>query len=155
MPTRVHLTGGDREWTVEVTEREAELLEPGQTLTVTRHPDQRLAVATGAGRVEGVAVRHRDEVWVTISGRVLVFTVGRQGLRHVGVERDALMVPMPSTVVRVAVQPNQTVRHGDLLVALEAMKMELTVRAPRDGVVRAVHCREGELVPAGKVLVDM
>jgi 3-methylcrotonyl-CoA carboxylase alpha subunit len=35
------------------------------------------------------------------------------------------------------------------------MKMELPIRAPRDGVVTAVHCREGDLVQPGVVLVDL
>ena len=38
---------------------------------------------------------------------------------------------------------------------LEAMKMELAVRAPRDGVVTAVHCRAGELVQPGVTLVEI
>jgi len=37
---------------------------------------------------------------------------------------------------------------------LEAMKMELPIRAPHDGTIAAVHCREGELVQPGTVLVE-
>jgi 3-methylcrotonyl-CoA carboxylase alpha subunit len=62
---------------------------------------------------------------------------------------------MSATVVRIAVKSGDRVHQGDLLVALEAMKMELPIRAPRDGVVTAVHCREGELVQPGTALVDM
>ena len=43
----------------------------------------------------------------------------------------------------------------DVLIALEAMKMELPIRAPRDGVVKAVHCQPGELVQPGQVLLDL
>jgi len=41
-----------------------------------------------------------------------------------------------------------------VLIVLEAMKMELPLRAPHDGVIAAVDCREGELVQPGKVLVE-
>ena len=62
---------------------------------------------------------------------------------------DALTPPMSATVVRIAVKPGDAVRHGDVLIALEAMKMELPIRAPRDGVVAPIHCHEGELVQPG------
>jgi 3-methylcrotonyl-CoA carboxylase alpha subunit len=61
---------------------------------------------------------------------------------------------MPATVVRIAVKPGDAVENGDVLIALEAMKMELPIRAPRDGVVLAVHCREGELVRPDQELLE-
>ena len=69
--------------------------------------------------------------------------------------RYELTAPMPATVVKVLVTPGQTVRHGDTLVVLEAMKMELPLRAPSDGTVAAVHCREGELVQPERTLVEL
>ena len=47
------------------------------------------------------------------------------------------------------------VKRGDALVILEAMKMELPVRAGVAGSVRAVHCREGELVQPGLPLIEI
>jgi acetyl-CoA carboxylase biotin carboxylase subunit len=66
----------------------------------------------------------------------------------------ALVAPMPATVIKVQVKPGDAVKKGDSVVLLEAMKMELPVRALGDGVVAAVRCREGELVPADAVLVE-
>jgi 3-methylcrotonyl-CoA carboxylase alpha subunit len=62
---------------------------------------------------------------------------------------------MPATVVKVLVAPGQAVRHGDTLVVLEAMKMELPIRAPGDATVKAVNCREGELVQPDRALVEL
>jgi 3-methylcrotonyl-CoA carboxylase alpha subunit len=62
---------------------------------------------------------------------------------------------MSATVVRIHVQPGDRVEAGDPLVVLEAMKMELPIRAPRDATVRAVHCREGELVQPEMILVEL
>lgn len=67
----------------------------------------------------------------------------------------ALAAPMPATVVATPAEHGQPVRAGDVLVVLEAMKMELTIRAPRDGVVDALHCRRGDLVQPGVPLVTM
>ncbi len=67
----------------------------------------------------------------------------------------SLAAPMPATVVKILVAPGQVVRHGDTLVVLEAMKMELPIRAPGDGTVKAVNCREGELVQPDRALIEL
>ncbi len=66
-----------------------------------------------------------------------------------------LNTPMPATVVKILVAPGQRVRHGDTLVVVEAMKMELPIRAPGDASVKAVNCREGELVQPDRALVEL
>jgi len=67
----------------------------------------------------------------------------------------ALTAPMPATVVRILVEPGAKVTKGDTVVVLEAMKMELPVRAASDGTVESVTCSEGELVGADQTLVTM
>ena len=65
------------------------------------------------------------------------------------------MAPMPATVVKVLVGPGQSVAEGDTVLVLEAMKMELPIRAPRAGLIAAVHCAQGDLVQPGVALVDL
>jgi biotin carboxyl carrier protein len=78
------------------------------------------------------------------------------GHHHPGTQPAAqLAAPMPATVVKILVQPGQQVHRGDTLVVLEAMKMELPVRAPGDATVKAVNCREGELVQPDRALVEL
>jgi 3-methylcrotonyl-CoA carboxylase alpha subunit len=62
---------------------------------------------------------------------------------------------MPATVVKLLVKPGDAVKKGDTLVVLEAMKMELPLRADGDATVTAVNCREGDLVQPDAVLVEM
>jgi biotin carboxyl carrier protein len=62
---------------------------------------------------------------------------------------------MPATVLKVPVKPGDTVKKGEVVVLLEAMKMELPIRAPSDAIVAAVVCREGELVQADATLVEL
>ena len=66
-----------------------------------------------------------------------------------------LSAPMPATVVTILVTAGQAVKQGETLVVLEAMKMELPIRAPVDAVVQAVNCREGELVQPERALVEL
>jgi biotin carboxyl carrier protein len=68
---------------------------------------------------------------------------------------QSLSAPMPATVIRVLVAAGSGVKKGDTLVLLEAMKMELPIRSLSDGTISAVRCREGELVKADQILVEM
>jgi 3-methylcrotonyl-CoA carboxylase alpha subunit len=68
---------------------------------------------------------------------------------------QSFTAPMPATVLKVLVQPGAAVKKGDALIILEAMKMELPIRATGDAVVTAVRCREGQLVQSDAVLIEL
>jgi acetyl/propionyl-CoA carboxylase alpha subunit len=74
--------------------------------------------------------------------------------RRRGAAEESLTAPMPASVIKVNAKPGDSVRKGDVVVLLEAMKMELPLRAASDATVAAVHCREGELVQGEAVLVE-
>lgn len=101
-----------------------------------------------------------DDCWAFCNGRVYRAVpagdseAGRAAGRahHVA---QSLTAPMPATVIKVLVAPGAHVKKGDSVLVLEAMKMELPVRAPADATVTAVNCREGELVQPDKVLVAL
>lgn len=84
---------------------------------------------------------------------LLTTAVGTRGARHVGVQH--VTAPMPATVLKVLARQGQSVGKGDTLVIVEAMKMELPLRASADAVVKTVRCREGELVAPDAVLVEL
>lgn len=62
--------------------------------------------------------------------------------------------PIAGTVVRVAAQPGQAMQVGDVLLVLEAMKMETNITAPLAAHVAAVNVKIGEAVRTGQVLVE-
>ncbi|MGD9755751.1 MAG: biotin carboxylase N-terminal domain-containing protein, partial [Acidimicrobiia bacterium] len=70
-------------------------------------------------------------------------------------EPGALRAPMQGTVVEVAVQPGEEVRAGQLLVVMEAMKMEHELRAATGGVVLEVAAAPGDTVLTGTVLLRL
>ncbi len=67
----------------------------------------------------------------------------------------SLTAPMPAVVRSVRVSEGDRVREGDAMVVLEAMKLQLEVRTPVAGTVSAVHVREGDVVAAGAVLIEI
>jgi propionyl-CoA carboxylase alpha chain len=64
-----------------------------------------------------------------------------------------LVAPMPGNVLQVAVEEGQQVTKGELLLILEAMKMEHRITAPHDGVVAELRVTQGEQVEADSILV--
>jgi 3-methylcrotonyl-CoA carboxylase alpha subunit len=66
-----------------------------------------------------------------------------------------LEAPMPGKVIAVMVAPGQAVHRGDGVLVVEAMKMENTLRAPRDGTVRSLAVTVGDMVSPGVVLVEI
>ncbi len=122
-------------------------------------------LADGRVRIDGAepiaplphapAVAAGDVRWVFLDGETYQFRVLRGTRRRAAGHAGSLSAPMPATVLRLNVSPGDRVRHGDTLIVLEAMKMELPVRAPSDSVVGAVHCREGDLVQPGVSLIDL
>jgi len=126
--------------------------------------------------VDGTSHRvvfHRELGDLTIDGIRRGYTVTRHGPEAVvasargsvavtDVERfpepgsseaaGSLVAAMPGTVVKVDVEPGDRVSRGDLVVTLEAMKMEHAIRAPHDGRVASVGAQPGDVVDAGVVL---
>lgn len=68
---------------------------------------------------------------------------------------NSVSAPMPGTVLEVKVTPGQAVNAGDVLVILEAMKMENEIMAPAAGTVDTVPAAKGASVNAGDVLVTL
>lgn len=157
MPARLHLSG-DGDWDAQVAGDCVTLDGDGATTSVSvqRGDADRVTVTSPDGAVTAVAAVRGDVVWVGVDGHVFELRVRHGARRRASTaDEDALSPPMSATVVRILVAPGATVTTGDVLIALEAMKMELAIRAPRDGVVKAIHCREGELVQPGTVLLEL
>ncbi len=74
---------------------------------------------------------------------------------HTGAKGNSLVAPMQSTVVKIAVSEGQQVSEGDLVVVLEAMKMEQPLTAHRSGTVASINVEAGTTISAGTRLLDI
>ena len=62
---------------------------------------------------------------------------------------------MPCRIVSVNTEPGAPVKRGDVLLVIEAMKVQMRLTAPRDGVIAAVRAQPGELVDDGAELISL
>ncbi|MBQ8005176.1 MAG: biotin/lipoyl-binding protein, partial [Clostridia bacterium] len=68
---------------------------------------------------------------------------------------NAIKAPMQGNIMKVNVQPGTAVKKGDVLLVLEAMKMENDIKAPEDGTVASVNVKSGDTVATDDVLLTM
>ncbi len=96
--------------------------------------------------------------WVTVGGQTFILTKSTAGARrsqHGHHAQDELTAPMPGQVRAVNVTEGESVTKGQTLLVLEAMKMEIRVAAPRDGVVGKLFVQQGQTVEREQVLVEI
>lgn len=150
----------------------------GQSHTVRLEPgaEGRFTAWIGERRIEAQAARLPDGSWrLVIDGQAQrVYAAARKDERHVFVEGSSyvltageprrkragsasggdLTAQMPGQVTRVLVAAGEAVHHGQTLVILEAMKMEIRVTAPDEGRVQRVLVQAGQVVERGQALVE-
>jgi 3-methylcrotonyl-CoA carboxylase alpha subunit len=100
--------------------------------------------------------RHQDTLFVLVGGTTWTLDLIDPLLppKTEGAGGDRLIAPMPGRIVTVDTRPGAQVKRGDVLLVLEAMKVQMRLSAPRDGVVAAVRVQPGELVDDGAELVS-
>jgi pyruvate carboxylase len=136
-------------------------MEPGEEITAEIDPGKTLEI-----RLQAVGETHEDgdvRVFFELNGQPRVIRVpnraikGKTAAKPKAVEGNPAHVgaPMPGSVAAVMVTAGQKVNAGDLLVTIEAMKMETGIHADRPGVVKALHVHPGSQIEAKDLLVEM
>ena len=144
MPTgkSYHATMGDKKIDLEILQAEngrLDLLIDGQRIT---------AYVSSANKKR----------WVTVNGQTLILTKSsgarkeRHGHHHAAGE---LTAPMPGQVRGVNVGEGEVVTKGQTLLVLEAMKMEIRIHSPQNGVVKNLFVKQGQTVEREQILIDI
>ncbi len=122
---------------------------------------ERIRATLGSATFEGSVTRERDALIVTVGDATATLRptpppAGSGGKRPgAGAADGTIVAPMPGKIVKIAVAEGDTVAERTLLLVLEAMKMEHRIESTAPATVRAIHVREGAVVPAGTPLVDL
>ncbi len=108
-------------------------------------------------RQKAVVAHIGDDWWIHTGGRSyhLVWQTPLPLPGLLATAAGSLRAPMPGQVIAVNVQAGESVKQGDVLMTLEAMKMEHRIEAPYDGVVEAIHFAQGDSVQADAALLEI
>jgi len=101
------------------------------------------------------AARAGDVAGVFYGGETWRFAKAPSRAARAAEEEHALTAPMPGRILAVHVAEGDRVEKGQVLVVLEAMKMEHAVKSPRAGVVAGLAAEPGKMVGLGDVLLDV
>ena len=136
-------------------------MEPGEEITAEIDPGKTLEI-----RLQAVSETNEDgeaKVFFELNGQPRVIRVPDRLVKATTIQRPKaedgniahIGAPMPGVVATVGVTAGQAVTEGDLLLTIEAMKMETGIHAERDAVVKAVHVQPGGQIDAKDLLIEL
>lgn len=121
---------------------------------MTIHTGDELWLEIDGRKHKAVATKVGDVWWVHVNGQTMQFEVIEPGASSSD-DEGGLSAPMPGKILEVHVSEGQSVKSGDVLMIMEAMKMEHKIVASSDGKVEAIHFKEGDQVPQGAELLTL
>jgi pyruvate carboxylase len=136
-------------------------MEPGEEIEAEIDPGKTLVIrlqAVGETNEEGEA-----RVFFELNGQPRTVRVPNRRAAATSIKRpkaelgnpNHIGAPMPGVVATVAAQLGAKVKEGDLLLTIEAMKMETGIHADRDATIAAVHISPGSQIDAKDLLVEL
>ena len=136
-------------------------MKPGEEISVEIDPGKTLEV-----RLQAIGETHEDgdvRVFFELNGQSRVIRVPNRAVKSKIIARPKadtanaahIGAPMPGVVASVTVTQGQKVKAGDLLLTIEAMKMETGIRAERDGAVKAIYVQPTAQIDAKDLLVEL
>lgn len=123
-------------------------LSDGRKIGLEEHKEGDALLTLGEAVHPIEIARDGDRIWVHYQGRAHEM-IWRDAVDHLDHEAgasqsDVARASMPGSVVKLAVVAGDEVSAGDVLVVIESMKLEATIRASRGGIVEAVHVAVGD-----------
>jgi len=104
------------------------------------------------------AQKLKGEIWIHLNGKTFIYEDETRPIKKKGTKSlhtGDLIAPMPGKITKILKKSNESVKRGEPIIVMEAMKMEYTLKADGDGQITAINCQLGEQVTLGKTLVHI
>ncbi len=96
------------------------------------------------------------EMWVHINGKSFIYedeSKQRRKKTNLNTNTNEIVAPMPGKITNIKLLAKDKVTKGDVVIIMEAMKMEYSLKAPKDTEIQEVKCKVGDQVLLNQVLV--
>lgn len=118
--------------------------------------NQELILDNGSRFSAYVGLSNRDgDSMIMTSGREAIVSVAGKKLKKAGAQSGGLTSPMPGKIFKIMMEVGSEAKKGDVILILEAMKMEHAIRADKDGKLKKINFKVGELVQGGVTLAEL
>lgn len=97
----------------------------------------------------------KGQLWIHFEGRTFIYEGENSQSAAIQSQSGEILSPMAGKVIKVSKSIGQTVKKGDLILVIEAMKMEYSLKANSVGIVEQIICQQGDQVELGKLLVKI
>ena len=116
-----------------------------------RHKNDATAYHGYAANTDNHGTRH---IFMDGLGAFIAHISGRKDANNQNIQ-GALTAPMPGKVIEVMVKENDAVEKGAPLLIMEAMKLQHSITAPRDAIIKTIHCTTDAQIQEGSVLITL
>lgn len=117
-----------------------------------------LTLKVGDRHLRGKVLKIRDTLWVHLNGETFLYKPeGKQSKQkgaH-GIASNTVLAPMPGKIIKISVAVNNKIADGQVVIIMEAMKMEYSLKSTKAGKVKRIGCKAGDQVQVGQVLVEV
>lgn len=119
--------------------------------------DGREVILDNGGRFKAAvsSPNKEGESMVIANGKEAIGSAGGKKMKKAGAHAGGLTSPMPGKIFKVLKEAGSEVKKGDPILILEAMKMEHSIRSDKDGKVKKINYKVGELVQGGVTLAEV
>ena len=124
-------------------------------MLVTRN-DHEMVLDHGGRFKAAVSLSNKDgEFMIMANGRETTGALSSRRIKKSGDQGKGLNSPMPGKIFKILKEAGTSVKKGEAIMILEAMKMEHSIKSDKDGIIKKIHYQVGELVQGGVTLAEV
>lgn len=116
-----------------------------------------LVLKTDKDQIEGKVLKVKDTLWVHLNGETFTYkpeTGGRKD-KSAAAQTGVITAPMPGKIIKINIKSGQKVEEGTVVIIMEAMKMEYSLKADKNGNICYLGCAAGDQVQLGQKLAEI
>ncbi|UCF11653.1 MAG: biotin/lipoyl-binding protein [Thermoplasmatales archaeon] len=126
------------------------------TVLATESKPGQLKIELGGRVIKCVISEGEENKFVFIDGNIFkVKRIELTGQKRTGMKEIGLNSPISGTVVSIKIEEGDTVKKDDVIMVIEAMKMEYIIRAPYNGIIKKVNFKEKDQIEIGQTTAEL